>query len=134
MKRNPCKKVHKFNLTNLYKLATTSCQTTFYILCRAQPRRRFGRKSLPKLADFSYFEQREKLKCKRRYREIQFLDQNFSLKLSQNFSLSESSRLTPAMTQILPFPCTRAIEIRTDRQTVTTDYFKCYCTPGMGGQ
>ena len=34
----------------------------------------------------------------RMYKEIQNLDQNFSeiLKLLQNFSLSESSRMTPA--------------------------------------
>ena len=31
----------------------------------------------------------------RMYREIQNLDSNFSLKLSQNVSLSESSRMTP---------------------------------------
>ena len=33
----------------------------------------------------------------RMYREIQNLNQNLSLKLSQNFSLSESSRMTPGV-------------------------------------
>ena len=35
----------------------------------------------------------------RTYSEIQKLDHNFSLKMSQNFSLSESSRLTPEVSQ-----------------------------------
>ena len=37
------------------------------------------------------------VKMYRMYREIQNLDQNFSLKLLQNFSLSESSRMTPGL-------------------------------------
>ena len=48
---------------------------------RAQPSRRFGRNSLPKLADFSLFWAEGEVKMYRTYREIQNLDQNFSLSL-----------------------------------------------------
>ena len=47
---------------------------------RGHPRGRFGRKSLPKLADFSLSWAEGEVKMYRMYREIQNLDQNFSLK------------------------------------------------------
>ena len=47
---------------------------------RGHPRGRFGRKSLPKLADFSLSWVEGEVKMYRMYREIQNLDQNFSLK------------------------------------------------------
>ena len=47
---------------------------------RAQPRGRFGRNSLPKLADFSLFSAEGEVKMYRTCRQIQNLDQNFSLK------------------------------------------------------
>ena len=64
---------------------------------RGHPRLWFGRKSLPKLADFSLSWAEGEVKMFRLYREIQNLDQNLpeSLNISQNFSLSESSRMAP---------------------------------------
>ena len=65
---------------------------------RGHPRGWFGNKSFPKLADFSlsWAEGEEKMyRIYRVCREVQSLDQNFSLKSLQNFSLSESSRMTP---------------------------------------
>ena len=47
---------------------------------RAQPRGRFGRKSLPKLVHFSLLWAEGEVSMYRTYREIQNLDQNFSLK------------------------------------------------------
>ena len=47
---------------------------------RGHPRGRFGRKSLPKLADFSLSWAEGEVKMYRIYREILNLDQNFSLK------------------------------------------------------
>ena len=47
---------------------------------RGHPRGQFGRKSLPKLADFSLSWAEGEVKMYRMYREIQNLDQNFSLK------------------------------------------------------
>ena len=64
---------------------------------KGHPRGRFGRKSLPKLADFFLSWAEGEVKMYRMNREIQNSDQNFSLKLSQNFSLSESSRMTPVL-------------------------------------
>ena len=64
-------------------------------ICRGHPRGRFGRKSLPKLTDFSLSRAEGEVKMYRIYRDIQNLDQNFFLKLLQNSSLSESSRMTP---------------------------------------
>ena len=49
-------------------------------VCKAQPRGRFGRNILPKLADFSLCWAEGEVKMYRTYREIQNLDQNFSLK------------------------------------------------------
>ena len=46
-------------------------------LCRGHPRGWFGRKSLPKLADFSLSWAEGEKKMYRMYREIQNLDQNF---------------------------------------------------------
>ena len=67
----------------------------------------------------------------RLYREIQNLDQNFSLKLLQNFSIYESSRMTPEMTY---FPlCTVGYKYVmldiflsvTQFKPVSSQYFKC---------
>ena len=60
----------------------------------SQPRGRFGRKSLPELVHFSLLWVEGEVSMYRTYREIQNLYQNFSLKMMQNFSLSESSRLS----------------------------------------
>ena len=70
---------------------------------RGHSRGRFGRKCLPKLADFSLSWAEGEVKMYRMYREIQNLDQNLPeiLKLSQNFSLSESSRMTPGRYDII---------------------------------
>ena len=69
------------------------------MLCRGHPRGRLGRISLPKLklADISLSWAEGEVKMYRMYREIQTLDQNFSLKSSQNFSLSERSKMTPVI-------------------------------------
>ena len=53
---------------------------TFHANCRVHPWGRFGRKSLPKLADFSLSWAEGEVKMYRMYRKIQNLDQNFSLK------------------------------------------------------
>ena len=55
-------------------------QICFQGAIRGHPGGRFGRKSLPKLADFSLSWAKEEVNIYRMYREIQNLDQNFSLK------------------------------------------------------
>ena len=67
---------------------------------RGHPRGWFGRKVALSWLTSPYFELREKWKCIEHIGKLKNLDQNFSLKvlkMSQNFSLSESSRLTPAV-------------------------------------
>ena len=80
------------NKKNLLVTSIASDKTLFST--RGHPRGRFGRKSLPKLADISLSWAEGEVKMYRKYREIQNLGQNFSLK-SWNFSLSENLRMTP---------------------------------------
>ena len=67
------------HLHGTYQLSCLPCGVDTARI-RAQPRGRFGRNSLPKLADFSLFWAEGEVKMYRTYREIQNLDQNFSLK------------------------------------------------------
>ena len=72
------------------------------------PRGRFGRKSLRKLADFSLSSAEGEVKMYRMYSVVKKFGPKLLpeiLKLSQNFSLSESSRMTPAMTKISILDC-----------------------------
>ena len=70
---------------------------------RGHPRGRFGRKSLPKLADFSLAWAEGEVKMYIMYREIQNLAKTspWNPELGQNFSLSESSKMTPAQSYFL---------------------------------
>ena len=74
-------------------------QQTNGILCilRGHPRGQFGRKSLPKLADFSLSSAEGEVKMYRMYREIPKFGPKLLpeiLNMLLNFSLSESSRMT----------------------------------------
>ena len=76
-----------------------------YAVSRAQPRERFGRNSLPKLADFSLFWAEGEVKRYRTDREIQNLHQNFSLK-------SRKCRKTSPCLKALGWPCVLQYEVR----------------------
>ena len=70
-------------LSRNLKSCPEQCKKSAYIALvrsRAQPRERFGRKSLSKLADLPILSWGRSLNVKNIYREIQNLDQNFSLK------------------------------------------------------
>ena len=87
-------------------------------ISRAQPRVRFGRNSLPKLADFSLFCTEREVKMFRTYREIQNLDQNFSLK-------SWKCRKTSPCLKALGWPLiSDEFEFRQDH----TNHFGVTCT------
>ena len=90
---------HEWKAGNLNSSSYGGPSPRHSIRPRAQPKGWFGRKILPKLPDFSYFELREKFKCIEHMgiREVQKFGPNLLskiLKMSQNFSLPESSRLT----------------------------------------
>ena len=86
--------------------------------CRGHPRGRFGRKSLPKLADFSLSWAEGEVKMYRMYREIQNLDQNFSPK---SWNRRKTSPLLKAEEWPLPM---RSVSMLTDwlNMTLTVDW------------
>ena len=87
-------------LTQIHILNDKQCR---WFGSRGHPRGRFERKSLLRLADFSLSWAEGKVKMYRMYREIQNLDQNFSLK-------SWNCRKTSPSLKALGWPCGSTVE------------------------
>ena len=75
-----CPRILYINLSDKMACVDSEDPDQMFLRSRGHPRGRFGRKSLPNLADFSLSWAGGEVKMYRMYREIQNLDQNFSLK------------------------------------------------------